>query len=231
LIIATSLYINCIILRHRIRPDQLIILTEISVVFTINTLVVYVQTQHIKNRDLGFNKNNLVEIFPEHDISKNFTGIKNDLMHTGLIENVAMADHQTLYGGDTDGRFKWAGKSPSNEMSIAHRNVTPEYIATSGMQILEGRDFTSDDALENTNVIINESMEKMMGKDPAVGKIIQSPRNNPDGVFTNMTVVGVVKDYVYGNVYGGQASPLIIFCRPPEYQNLIYARIKSGAQV
>ena len=70
-----------------------------------------------------------------------------------------------------------------------------------------------------------------MGKESAVGKIIQSPRNNPDGVFTNMTVIGVVKDYVYGNVYDGKASPLIIFCKPPEYQNFIYVRIKSRAHV
>jgi ABC-type antimicrobial peptide transport system permease subunit len=46
-----------------------------------------------------------------------------------------------------------------------------------------------------------------------------------------MTVIGVVKDYVYGNVYEGAASPLIIFCKPPEYQNFIYVRIKSGVHV
>ena len=74
------------------------------------------QIQHIKNRNLGFNRNNLIEINPEHDISKSFQLIKDDLLHTGLIENVALADHPTLYGGDTDGRFKWAGKSPDNEL-------------------------------------------------------------------------------------------------------------------
>jgi ABC-type antimicrobial peptide transport system permease subunit len=189
------------------------------------------QIHHIKNRNLGFNKNNLVEISPEHDISKTFAGIKNDLMHTGLVERVALADHQTLYGGDTDNGFRWAGKSPANEMSIAHRNVSPEYVSTSGMQLIEGRDFTSNPAAENSSVIINESMEKMMGRDPAVGKMIQSRRGNAEGVFANMTVIGVVKDYVYGNVYNGAASPLIIFCKPPEYQNFMYVRIKSGVHV
>ena len=33
----------------------------------------------------------------------------------GEIEYVALADHPTLYGGDTDDRFKWQGKSPANE--------------------------------------------------------------------------------------------------------------------
>ena len=118
-----------------------------------------------------------------------------------------------------------------NQVSIAHRNVTPEYISTSGMQIIEGRDFSKNTSTENSNVIINESMAKIMGKERAVGKIIQSPRGNPEGVLKIMTVIGVVKDYVYGNVYDGKVSPLIIFNKPPEYQNFIYVRIKPQSNV
>ena len=61
-------------------------------------------------------------------------------------------------------------------------------------------------------------------------KLYNLPRGNPDGVFTNMTVIGVVKDYVYGNIYG-KAYPLIMFCKPPEYQNFIYARLKPQSDV
>jgi putative ABC transport system permease protein len=45
-----------------------------------------------------------------------------------------------------------------------------------------------------------------------------------------MTVIGVVNDYVYGNVYG-HAYPLIIFCKPPEYQTFIYVRAKRQAKL
>ncbi len=96
-----------------IRKGLVVVQFAVSVVFIISTLVVYMQIQHIKNRNLGFNKNNLVEISPEHDISKIFPLIKSDLLHTGVVESVALADHPTLYGGDTDGRFKWAGKLPT----------------------------------------------------------------------------------------------------------------------
>ncbi|HEV8284512.1 MAG TPA: ABC transporter permease [Chitinophagaceae bacterium] len=214
-----------------IRKGLVVTQFAVSVVFIISTIVVYMQIQHIKNRNLGFNKNNLVEISPQHDVSKIFPLIKNDLLHTGLIENATLADRSTLNGGNTDARFKWQGKSSDNQAAIAYRNVTPEFISTSGMQIIKGSDFSNNAASENSNVIINESMEKIMGKESAVGKIIQSPRRNPDGVFTDMTVIGVVKDYVYGNVYDGKAGPLIIFCKPPEYQNFIYARIKSQSDV
>jgi putative ABC transport system permease protein len=210
-----------------IRKGLVVFQFAISVVFIISTVIVYLQIQHVKNRNLGFDKNNLIEINPEHDISNIFPLIKNNLLGTGVIQDVALADHSTLYGGDTDGRFKWQGKLPDNQISIAHRNVSPEFIGTSGMQIIDGRDFSENAASENSNVIINESMARMMGEDRAVGKIIQSPRGNPDDTFTNTTVIGVVRDYVYGNIYDGKAEPLIIFCKPPEFQSFLYVRIKA----
>jgi putative ABC transport system permease protein len=210
-----------------VRKGLVVVQFTISVVFIISTIIVYKQIQHIKNRDLGFNKNNLVEINPKLDISKIFPLIKNDLLHTGLIENATLADHSTLNGGDMDNRFLWQGKSPNSQLAIAHRHVTSEFISTFRMHIIEGKDFSNNSPSENSNVIVNESMAKLMGTGSAVGKIIQSPRGNPDGMFTNMTVIGVVKDFVYGNVSDRKPEPLIVFCKPPQYENFIYARIKS----
>jgi putative ABC transport system permease protein len=213
-----------------IRKGLVVVQFTVSVVFIISTIIVYMQIQLVKNRNLGFNKENLIEINPQQDISKTFPLIKNELLQTGLIQSAAISDHTTLYGGDTDNSFKWQGKSPDNEISIAHRNVTPEFVSTSGMQIVEGRDFRDNAAAENSNVIINESMEKMMGAESAVGKIIQSSRDNDQNIFKNMTVIGVVKDYVYGNIYGA-AAPLIMFCKPPEFQNFLYVRSKPHTNI
>ena len=38
--------------------------------------------------------------------------LKQDLLGTGVVENVALSDHTTLYGGNNTGRFMWKGKSP-----------------------------------------------------------------------------------------------------------------------
>ncbi|MFT3701675.1 MAG: ABC transporter permease [Agriterribacter sp.] len=209
-----------------IRKGLVVFQFTVSVIFIISTVVVYLQIQHVKNRNLGFNKDNLIEINPEHDVSDIFPLIKSDLLSTGLIKDVALADHATLYGGDTDSRFKWQGKSPDNNISIAHRNVSPEYIGTSGMKIIEGRDFSENAASESANVIVNKAMADMMSKESVVGKIIQSPRGKPDGVIRDMTIIGVVDNYIYGNVYG-EAEPLIIFCASPEYQSLLYIRTKA----
>lgn len=212
-----------------VRKGLVITQFVVSIVFIIATIVVYLQLQNIQTRNLGFNKNNLIEINPQIDISKSFPMIKADLLRTGLFENAAITNHATLYGGDTDDRFRWQGKAEDQQISIAHRNVSSEFISTSGMRILEGRDFNNSPS-ENLSVVINESLAKLVDEHSAVGKIIQSPRGNPDGIFSNMTVIGVVSDYVYGNIYG-KADPLIMFCKPLQDQSLIYARIKPEARV
>ena len=208
-----------------IRKGLVVLQFAVSVVFIISTIIIYMQIQHVKNRQLGFNKDNLVEIDMQHDVSQSFPLIKQNLLHTGVIENVAITNHVMIYGGDNDDRFTWQGKAPGSDINISFRKVSPEFIRTYGMHIIQGRDFRDNTSAENTNVIINKTMAALMGKESAVGKIIQSPRDENDGVMQNLTVVGVVDDYVYGNMYDDPA-PVLFFCRRPDYTNLLYVRLK-----
>ena len=66
-----------------------------------------------------------------------------------------------------------------------------------------------------------------MGKGSALGNII---RYEGDTSGTMMTIVGVVNDYVYGNMYG-KPDPVIFYCSPLEHVNLMYVRLKPEANV
>jgi|GEM_PF-6406696 len=52
--------------------------------------------------------------------------------------------------------------------------------------LLAPDDFNANVNPGNADIVINESMAKMMGKESAIGMIIQSPRGNPEGVYTNL---------------------------------------------
>lgn len=207
-----------------IRKGLVVLQFAVSVVFIISTIIVYQQLQHIKNRDLGFNKENLVQVDMQHNIAAIFPLIKQDLLQSGLIENAAMIDRAIIGGGNTDSRFRWEGKAPDQEISIAYRGVSNEYITTTGMKIIEGRDFDANTAAGNNAIVINQAMAKIISKESAVGKIIESPRGNEEGIYTSLTVIGVVKDYVYGDMYG-KPGPVIFF-NVPERANLVYVRPK-----
>ena len=209
-----------------IRKGLVVLQFTVSVVFIISTIIIYLQIQHVKSRSLGFNKDNLVEIDMQHGIAGDFPVIKQQLLNTGLVQNAALSDHATIFGGNSDDRFTWEDKPVNEKVGITFRNVSPEFISTSGMHIIQGRDF-ADMASDSLNAIVTQSLAKIIDKNGVVGKIIQSPRGEKDGFYKNIRIIGVVNDYVYGNMYG-QSGPVIFFCKPPSSNdaNLLYVRIK-----
>ncbi|HXL57399.1 MAG TPA: FtsX-like permease family protein, partial [Chitinophagaceae bacterium] len=183
---------------------------------------------HVKNRALGFNKNNLLSTDVVGDVAKNYSSIKQDLLNTGVVENLALSDHTTIYGGNNTSGLTWQGKSPSAQILISTRYVTPEFTNTTGLKILEGRDFQLNDTNYNKtyNIIITQSFEKLMGKESAIGKII---RYEGDTSGTTATIVGVVNDYVYGNMYT-KSDPVMFICTTPQNTTLMYIRLKQQGE-
>jgi putative ABC transport system permease protein len=149
------------------------------------------------------------------------------LLNTGNIENAALSDYSAIYGGDNTDGTKWPGKDPNAQILISVRAVSPEFVTTCGMNLTEGRQFYSNAPADSLNVIITESLEKIMGKESAVGKTIQS--NAESWEYKNYNIVGVVKDYVYGNMYG-KPDPVIFYCLP-QYATNLYLRMKPNGNI
>jgi ABC-type antimicrobial peptide transport system permease subunit len=212
-----------------IRKVLVIIQFSVSIILIICTLVVYRQIQHVKNRNLGFNKNNLLRTDVTGDIAKNYTPVKQGLLHTGYVENVALSDHPIINGGNNTGGLTWEGKTSTAQVLISQRYVSDGFFNTTGIRILEGRNLReSDSAIVNKTiyVVITQTLEKLMGKGSAVGKRIWYEGDNN----ISAQVVGVVNDYVYGNMYG-HPDPVMFFYSKPENTTLMYLRLKPGADI
>lgn len=174
-----------------------------SVILIISTIVVYKQVQHIKDRDLGYNKNNLIYMNVQGNMKDHFEEIKNSLIATGYVENAAKSLHDALHVYSAGDGYNWQGKDPNSKLGIHSNVVSTDYLKTMHMQLIDGRDFYPGYA-DSTNIIINESLARLLSKDGSViGNIITS------GSY-NLTVVGVIKDFIYNDVYSNGA-PMILF--------------------
>ena len=209
-----------------VRKGLVVLQFSASVTLIISTVIIYQQIQHVKSRQLGFNKNNLIEIGLQGDMARNYTPIRQDLLNTGYIDNVALADHSIIYGGNNTQGMTWEGKPAGSKVLISQRYVTPDFMATSGLKILEGRNLTvSDTVTKPIRMVITQSMEKLMGKGSAVGKTMHY-----EGDTTMATIVGVVNDYVYGNMYT-KPDPVMFFSVTPQNSSVMYIRIKPGNDI
>jgi ABC-type antimicrobial peptide transport system permease subunit len=156
------------------------------------------------------------------DMKKNFEVIKQQLLSSGYVENAAMSNLNQLYMGSSTPWYDWEGKDPSKKVLVTQDFISPEYIKTMGIQITKGRDFYTDPKPDSLNVIVNETFEKIIGKNDIVGTLL---RNDS----TNYTIVGVIKDFVFDDMYG-KSDPLIFRCWP-DYFGYMYVRLKPQANV
>jgi len=108
-----------------IRKGLVVVQFSVSIILIICTIIIYQQIQHVKSRNLGFNKDNLLEMSMQGDMAKHYQTIKNELLGTGIVERVALSDHTTIYGGNNTDGLTWEGKPPGGKVLISGRYVTP----------------------------------------------------------------------------------------------------------
>ena len=205
-----------------VRKGLVITQFSVSIILIISTIIIYQQIQHIKNRNLGYNKNNLITMELQGNVKERFNIVKSKLLATGNVENMALSLHSSLQVHSYGDGFRWQGLDPSSQTAIHSNGVSPEYLSTMHMQLLSGRNFYSVPNVDSNNVIINESMAKLMGKEGKTGSFIIAGRSN-------LEIVGIMKDFVYNDLYG-KVEPLILFCNPSS-ATLLTIRFKAGVDL
>lgn len=207
-----------------IRKGLVVLQFSVSVILIISTIMIYRQIEHVKDRELGYNKAGLIYTQVNGKIKQNFGVIRHDLLQSGVVENVSLSNSQVLQLGSNSGNFDWKGKDPSKEILITVEGVSSEYIPTMGMHLKSGRNFYEDLKLDSGNIIINQALAKLMGVEDPVGSIIKRT-----GGAEQETVVGVIDDFVYNSMYASPA-PLILF-PDTSHVNILSVRLKKGNDV
>jgi len=206
-----------------IRKGLVIMQFATSVILIICTVVIYRQINHTKDRDLGYNKQNLVYLQMQGKMAGHFDVVKNDLLRTGVVQNASKSSQTVLQLGSNTGDFTWPGKDADKQLLVTVDYVSPEFISTIGAHIKAGRDFYPNSNVDSANVIINDAFAKSINAKNIIGTVISRSNN------AKFTVTGVINDFVYNNVYTG-AAPLIIFCAP-QYAGVLTVRFKPGTDI
>lgn len=202
-----------------IRKGLVITQFVISIVLIISTIIIYNQIKHVKNRDLGYKKDNVLYTELNGAMNQHIPSLQQELMTTNAVEHVAAANSRVLSLGSSSGDFEWKGKTQNSQLLVTMEWVSPQYIPTMGMELKSGRNFYDDITRDSNNIIINETFAKIIGKEDPVGDIIS--RDNGE---QQLHIVGVVKDFVYNDMYN-KPDPLILFCDTSNV-SLLLVRLK-----
>src|SRR5205085_2629867 len=86
-----------------------------SIFLIIGTLVIYQQIMHVKSREVGYNRENLMLIWTNTEIETRFQTIKDELKHTGVVKAVCKSNSPvTRVFSSTE--VAWQGKQPDDRV-------------------------------------------------------------------------------------------------------------------
>ncbi|CAH0144929.1 MULTISPECIES: ABC transporter permease [unclassified Pedobacter] len=186
------------------------------------TAVIYQQLNFIKNKPIGYNIDNLVQIPAEGEFAnpgkRNI--LKDELLKSGAATAVTEYSQSLTAGGNNTYAVSWPGKDEIEKILVNYRFTTVDLTKTTGMQILAGRDF-SKDRIDTANVLVNEALVKVMGMKSPVGKVISWGQP--------LTIVGVVKDYVMESPY--QSPKPLIIAQNKQATSTIIMRLNDQSNV
>ncbi|MNV04609.1 macrolide transporter ATP-binding /permease protein [compost metagenome] len=154
------------------------------------------------------------------DMAKHLPLIKNQLIATGLVEQVGVSDVSILNIYNNTSGFNWEGKDPNTSILIGMLRADEGLVPALDLKMFDGRNFHSNLLGDSTSVLINETLAKLIRKD---GHVVGSILNYGE---ENYTIAGVVKNFVYNNVYADPDPMLFI---PLVRENgLLNIRTKAG---
>ncbi|HEY4198766.1 MAG TPA: ABC transporter permease, partial [Mucilaginibacter sp.] len=192
-----------------IRKGLVVFQFLLSIVLIIGIIVIYSQLNYIKNKDLGFSKDQkLVFSFYTGDTQNKMPAFANDLRQLSEVKEVTSANNYlSQFVAQDHGVYPTGGNMAT---SIDAQNITTDehFIKTNGIKIISGRDFHVKDSLK---VLINETLCKRLGFTPqtAVGQRLYT--QYPPNPLTYVEVAGVMKDFNYSSLHGEVRPFMLVY--------------------
>jgi ABC-type antimicrobial peptide transport system permease subunit len=162
-----------------------------SVLLLIGTMVIYTQLNYIRDKNLGYDKSNLIYIPMEGEIWGKQEALRTALEQNPLTENFSIISDlpANLVTGDFD--VQWEGKDPDSQILFPSIRSDENFFKVFQMDLVEGRGFSKSSS-DNNDYLINETAARIMGQDlgDVLGKSLTFYGKKG-------TIIGVVKDFNY----------------------------------
>ncbi len=188
-----------------IRSGLVVFQFVISAGLILATLVVNQQMNYIQNKDIGYDRDQLLVLREAYLLGDDRDAFKNELLKNPKVASIT--NSASIPAGSTDNYMSQVYINGEFSRRMPVFNIDENYIATMGMELVAGRNFSTEFGTDSTNVIINQTAANVLGFGAdALGKIVT------DGGGDH-TVIGVIKDFHFKSLHQ-KIDPLFLFYRP-----------------
>ncbi|MBS1488280.1 MAG: ABC transporter permease [Bacteroidetes bacterium] len=191
--------------RGAIAPRKVLVSLQFffSIFLMVGTLVIYTQIQHVKNREVGYDRENLIMVSANAEMGKNFPAIEKELTASHLASSLTVSSSPItdIFGNNT---LDWPGKIAGREILFARVIVGANYTKTMGIQVLEGRDFLEEHKSDSSAMLLNKAAVDVMNLHDPVGAQIKLWNKT-------WTVVGVLDNVLMSSPFAEVRPGFFLF--------------------
>lgn len=193
-----------------LRNSLIMIQFLISIIMISGSVVAFRQMDFLRNKNLGFNQENLLVVKQAFNLQENYQSFQIEL---AAIPGISAVGAASLLPGSFHGSGVFKCTNP--EIPDVRANTCSSddnYMKTMGFELVEGRFFEErfDDSLA---VVVNEAFVKAMGLKQGLNYKLYSAA--PDGSRgPERSIIGVVKDYNFYSLHS-EVGPMILFNASP----------------
>jgi len=188
-------------------PRKILVIVQFaaSIVLIIGTIIIYQQITYVKNRDMGYNRENLIQVWTNSELETNFQTIREELVRTGAVAAVCKSN-SPVTSIFSNNEIKWQGMPGDTRVAFSTIATEYDYTETMGVKMIMGRDFSRDFPSDSSAVVINEAALKMIGIENPIGEKLEW--ND-----TQYEIIGVMQDMVMADALA-EVQPLSMFLMP-----------------
>jgi putative ABC transport system permease protein len=195
-----------------------------SIILIIGTMVVFKQLRYIQNKNLGFNKEQVLILDNAYLLEKQAKTFKEKMKTYPQILNASICGYLPVPSmRSNDGIFPEGKRDDEHSTSFQNWIVDYDYLETMGMKLVEGRFFSQEFSTDDQAAVINQSVAKQFSWPAPVGRRLGRIINQK-GDIELYTVIGVVEDFHFESLREN-IGPLVMFLG--ESQGNISFRLKT----
>ena len=175
--------------------DQSVLLRRALVVFQfvisgiliVATFTISQQMAFIQDNQNGIDRNHLFHVYIDTDEATNLA-IQERLRASTAIESFTTTGDNPMSNNGSSGDLEWPGKGEEEMLLVAGLMVDDQYLETMGLELVGGRNFSKNRAIDTSNYLVNESLVKELGLENPIGTQIDFWNGKGQ-------IIGVIKDY------------------------------------
>ena len=205
--------------RINLRSVLVVFQFMIAIVLIVGSILIYRQLNYIQNKDLGFNKEQILIINNTYALGDQIQSFKNRILSQPEVSSATISSYLPVPSSYSNSTYTKSREFRQDQsINMQEWKVDFDYAKTLDLKMSEGRFFDPKFPTDSFGVVINEAAAKILNFPNPLGHKLYGIAGQLSGPpkpedFTEYTIIGVVKDFNWQSLHD-KVGALSMFLEP-----------------